>query len=110
LAFIDGTTTDNKIAKALASNTGWNSSTIVGSVGNTDYPVKRNVTGFTTFPGGYRNGDGKFYNFSRYGFWWSSSENGTSDACCRFLSNHYGDLSRDYVYKPCGLAVRCVRD
>ncbi len=30
----DGTTTESKIAKAMASTTGWNSSTVTGAPGN----------------------------------------------------------------------------
>jgi uncharacterized protein (TIGR02145 family) len=41
----DGSTSENKIAKSLATATNWTSSSNTGAVGNTDYPEKRNVTG-----------------------------------------------------------------
>ena len=50
----DGTTTIQKISKALASETGWSYSNQTGAVGNTDYPEKRNATGFTGLPAGIR--------------------------------------------------------
>ncbi|HBE40118.1 MAG TPA: hypothetical protein DDW27_02775 [Bacteroidales bacterium] len=50
----DGTTTIQKISKALASETGWSYSNQTGAVGNTDYPEKRNATGFTGLPAGVR--------------------------------------------------------
>ncbi len=54
----DGTTTGNKIAKAMASTTGWNSLTTVGAVGNDQ--SRNNSSGFNAFPVGYRNGEGLF--------------------------------------------------
>jgi uncharacterized protein (TIGR02145 family) len=74
----DGTTdvnTLNKVAKSLASATGWISSTNKGAVGNTDYPDKKNATGFSALPGGGLTNDA-FY-FSGQGeaaAWWSSTE------------------------------------
>lgn len=49
----DGTTTGNKIAKAVASTTGWNSSTNTGAIGN-DQSLN-NKSGFNAFPEGYRD-------------------------------------------------------
>ena len=48
----DGTTTGNKIAKAMASTTGWNSSTDTGAVGN-DQSLN-NSSGFNAVPEGGR--------------------------------------------------------
>ena len=76
----DGTTTGNKYAKALASATGWYSYSSTGAVGNTDYPAKRNVTGFTALPGGYRYGGGAFYDIGYYGYWWSATEDDADGA------------------------------
>lgn len=52
----DGTTngdrdTNNKIAKSLAADSIWSPDSFAGTVGNTDYPAKRNVTGFNALPG-----------------------------------------------------------
>lgn len=71
----DGTTSGNKIAKSLASNTGWWSSTITGAVGNIDYPEMRNKTGFTAIASGGRYTiDGDFWAASMIGYWWSATE------------------------------------
>ncbi len=80
----DGTTIGNKIAKSLASSIGWTSSTTAGAVGNTDYTAKRNATGFTTLPGGYRNDDGTF-NDGGNGGWWSATESVADEARDRYL-------------------------
>ncbi len=50
----DGSTGGWKTGKTLAATTLWASSSNPGDVGNTDYPKKRNATGFTTLPGGAR--------------------------------------------------------
>ena len=44
----DGTTTGNKIAKAMASKTGWNLDGIEGNVGNDEY--LNNSSGFSAYP------------------------------------------------------------
>ena len=106
----DGTTTGNNYAKSLAAKTNWISSTGVGTVGNTDYPAKRNSTGFTALPGGSRVDDGTFLYIGGTGLWWSSSEYSTSYAWYRGLSYGYSDVDRDYYGKQGGFSVRCVRD
>ena len=55
----DGTTTENKIAKAMASTTGWNYAKFVGQPGN-DQSLN-NSSGFNAFPVGYRMNNGVFY-------------------------------------------------
>jgi uncharacterized protein (TIGR02145 family) len=39
-----------------------------------------NESGFAGLPGGYRKGDGTFVNVGSYGYWWSSTEDYTTDA------------------------------
>jgi uncharacterized protein (TIGR02145 family) len=106
----DGTTTGNKYAKSLASTANWTVSGIAGAVGNTDYPAKRNVTGFTALPGGFRDFGGIFGIIGSYGSWWSSTEGDATDAWGRYLYCDNGSVDRigsDEVY---GFSVRCVRD
>ena len=67
----DDTTTGNKIAKAMASTTGWSSSTEAGGVGN-DQSLN-NSSGFNAFPGGARNDNGSFYGEGYYAVFWSSN-------------------------------------
>ena len=107
----DGTTTGNKIAKALAATTNWLSSTTTGAVGNTDYPAKRNATGFSALPGGYRgNNNGTFDNAGGYGVWWSSAEYSSSDAWYRGLNYSVVYVYRYVSNKEGGFSVRCLRD
>jgi uncharacterized protein (TIGR02145 family) len=106
----DGTTNDNKHAKALASTTLWTSSTTTGAVGNTDYPTKRNATGLTALPGGYRNSSGTFYAIGYYGYWWSARELDATFAWYRYLQYFSSHVNRDNVNKKYGYSVRCVRD
>ena len=106
----DGTTTGNKYAKALASATGWYSYSSTGAVGNTDYPAKRNVTGFTALPGGYRDSDGTFDSIGYYGYWWSATESSTNIAWCRGLDYDNSYVGRYNNIKSCGFSVRCLRD
>jgi uncharacterized protein (TIGR02145 family) len=106
----DGTTTGNKIAKALASITGWNSSLTTGAVGNTDYPAKRNVTGFGALPGGNRSSGGLFMESGDICVWWSSSEYNTNEAICRTMGYSHEYIERSNDSKSSGKSIRCVRD
>jgi uncharacterized protein (TIGR02145 family) len=104
----DGTTTGNKIAKAMASNTGWNSFTNTGAIGN-DQSLN-NSSGFKAFPEGSRLSNGSFNYEGNNAIFCSSTEDGTNGAWNRFLSNSYSNLHRDVSYKQDGFSVRFVRD
>ena len=106
----DGTTTGNKIAKSMANYSGWNTSTVTGAIGNTDYPEYWNKSGFSALPGGYRDYTGKFYYLGFYGYWWSSTVITTTDAWRRDLSYSISSVYRYYYYKVNGFSVRCLRD
>jgi len=106
----DGTTTENKIAKALAATTNWTASTETGAVGNIDYPTKRNVTGFTALPGGYRSSGGVFYYIGTKGRWWSATESHTNNAWAREMINNVSNVGRDNLYERNGFSVRCLKD
>ncbi|MGC3978546.1 MAG: fibrobacter succinogenes major paralogous domain-containing protein [Paludibacteraceae bacterium] len=76
----DGSLSGNKIAKALASTTsttGWSTSTEAGAIGND--LNKNNRSGFSALPGGSRYDDG-FDGAGKGGYWWSSTQTGTSRA------------------------------
>ena len=103
----DDTTTENKIAKAMASTTGWISSTEPGVPGN-DQSLN-NSSDFNAFPEGARYDDGsqdEGYNAN----FWSSTESSTNNAWFRYLyfSNSY--LGRSYSSNQNGYSVRFVRD
>jgi uncharacterized protein (TIGR02145 family) len=104
----DGTTTGNKIAKSLAAKTDWTSSSVIGSVGNTDYPAKRNQTGFTALPGGYRSRSGTFYSIHDRGLWWSQL---ITSNWYRSIDYNLREVTRlSDLPEDSGLSVRCVRD
>jgi uncharacterized protein (TIGR02145 family) len=69
-----------------------------------------NSSGFTGFPGGYRNDDGKYSVIGNYGIWWSSKEKGTDEAWVRYLYNDLRVIDRGTEHKSYGLSVRCLKD
>jgi uncharacterized protein (TIGR02145 family) len=104
----DGTTTENKIAKAMASTTGWISSTEPGVPGNNQ--SLNNSSGFNAFPEGFRNNVGSFYYEGNDAFFWSSTEFNTNSAWFRDLYYGVSFLSRSNNFKQYGFSVRFVRD
>lgn len=106
----DGTTTDNKIAKALASTTGWFFSSAVGAVGNTDYPAKRNVTGFTALSCGTRLENGVFARLTWSGWYWCSSESNINEAMFWEMEFNYPVVQVSKMDKRSGNSVRCIKD
>jgi len=94
------------IAKALASQTGWLSSSVTCEVGNT--PSANNTTGFSALPAGYYNGS--YNNFSSNATIWSATQSFDDSAYYRNL--YYASAGMDNVNynKNCGFSVRCVRD
>ena len=65
---------------------------------------------FTGLPGGFRYDSGYYNYIGNYGYWWSSSENNTSDAWSRGLNYYSGEANSYYGNKRGGLSVRCLRD
>jgi uncharacterized protein (TIGR02145 family) len=105
----DGTTTENKIAKAMASSTGWNSSTDLGAPGN-DQSLN-NSSGFNAYPEGARNAQGSFLHESYFAFFWSLTELNSINAQNRYLNNNNSNLKLNfYLNKRFGFSVRFVRN
>ena len=104
--YVCGDYTGN-IAKALASEVGWNSSTYNCDVGNN--PSANNATGFSARPAGGYFGD--YSGFGNYAYFWSATQTNSSYAYNRTLY-YYGDAGvyRDYSNKGAGYSVRCVRN
>jgi uncharacterized protein (TIGR02145 family) len=100
----------NDIAKSMAATSGWNESSIAGSVGNDQ--ANNNNSGFTALPGGFIHSQGLFNYIGYIGFWWSSSEgeSGSNNAWSRYLQNNSSDLSNTQNIKHKGLSVRCIKD
>ncbi len=95
------------IAKALASTTGWYSSTNQCAVGNT--PASNNATGFSAVPAGYHFNSS--FNYSGfYAYFWSSTEYDSSYASDRGLYYNSADVGGLHSYKDSGCSVRCLRD
>ncbi len=94
------------IAKALASITGWNSTSYTCAVGNN--PNSNNATGFSALPAGiYNNG----YDYvETYADFWCATAYNNDDAYVRDLNYYYADVYRDHISKSYGLSVRCVRN
>jgi uncharacterized protein (TIGR02145 family) len=67
-------------------------------------------SGFTALPGGFRYGDGTFYNLNLYACFWSSTEETSISAWSRILSNNYAYVTREADHKTHGYSVRCVKD
>ena len=98
------------IGKAMAETSGWNESTITGTVGN-DQPGN-NISGFSAVPAGFRNTNGLYEYAGSYAFWWSISESsvGSIDALLRFLQYSSDILGNTAYNKHKGLSVRCLMD
>jgi len=69
-----------------------------------------NESGFTGLPGGYRDIGGQYDDIGNGGFWWISSESGTTNAFLRILYYTWGEASSDTVDKTSGFSVRCLED
>lgn len=97
------------IAKALATNWGWDSNAfsngVVCAVGNTQ--STNNATGFSIVPAGGRN----LYTerFSQAAQLWSTTSSGKY-AYGRELHFHNATVSRLLLYSRSAVSVRCLRD
>ncbi len=105
----DGTTKDNKIAKALSAKTNWYTETGLkdGSIGND--LSKNNKSGFLAIPAGSRSTNGAF-DFGGSGNWWSATEFNASGGVARNLYYDYDNLAWNSNYKSSGFSVRLLKD
>ncbi|NDC42012.1 MAG: hypothetical protein EBZ77_10760 [Chitinophagia bacterium] len=70
-----------------------------------------NESGFSGLPGGARgNGVLPFVSIGEYGYWWSSTEDSTTNAWLRYLGYTNGNVGRITNDKGNGFSVRCLRD
>lgn len=69
-----------------------------------------NETGFTALPGGFRFSGGSFDYIGSYGYWWSATENKTSNAWYRAMYYDPSYVGRSDGYEVVGFSVRCLRD
>jgi uncharacterized protein (TIGR02145 family) len=70
-----------------------------------------NESGFTGLPAGHRNtNSGDYIYMGFYGYFWSSTENGSDLAWRRYLFHYSSGVARDTFGKPNGFSIRCLRD
>lgn len=105
----DGTTEGNKIAKAMASTTGWNSSGN-GGVPGTNQSIN-NSSGFNALPVGLRSIE-VFQSEGVINAYWSSNEDGVNNsATLWYIESSTENLNQIVgMYKLWGFSVRFVKD
>ncbi|MCX7745212.1 MAG: fibrobacter succinogenes major paralogous domain-containing protein [Flavobacteriales bacterium] len=81
----------------LKSDSGWHSN----GIGD-------NSSGFNALPGGYRSGEGIFYDFKRNGYWWATTVSVTFDAWGFRLFYDQSSPVIGYSSKMNGYSVRCL--
>ena len=96
----------SNIAKALASTSGWSSSTTTCAVGNT--PSNNNATGFAAMPAGSHGGSSG--DFGSSAFYWSATQSNSSYAYYRGLNNNSAMVTRSNYSKSIGYSVRCLKN
>lgn len=106
----DGATTENKIAKSMASTTGWDSSTDPGAPGNNQ--SLNNSSGFNAYPYSSRDWDDGGFNYEGgdAAFWSISDEGNQNEAYFTYLLWNYHQLGRPMGNKRNGLSVRFVKN
>jgi uncharacterized protein (TIGR02145 family) len=106
----DGTIISNFIAKSLGASTGWKLSTVIGSVGNTDFTSYRNKSGFTALPGGCRYCRGSFSEIGESGYWWCSNTDNARYWELGASGNGVGWGYESLSGMTSSYSVRCVKD
>jgi len=68
-----------------------------------------NSSGFTGLPGGYRSDTGQYDYLGNFGYWWSTTGNG-SEAEVRALFYNQSEVGQTGGKKAFGISIRCVKD
>ena len=100
----DGTST--YIAKALASQDGWNSDSGDCTIGNT--PTYNNATGFGALPAGYYDKTSK--EFGSYVYYWTATESNSYGAFNYNMNSNSASVTCSNIIKYRGFSVRCIRN
>jgi len=105
------------VAKAMSLTTGWATSTVVGSPGNSDYPTYVNKSGFSAIPSGERCNLGTlgFSDMSYTGLWWTSTDCGVGPYVENIAYGYYINYNKigTLITTPTkfwGVSVRCIKD
>ncbi len=69
-----------------------------------------NDVGFSALPGGFRSNSGSFFVYTWYGYWWTATENDSSNAWFRLTTYSGTKISKNYSFKEDAYSVRCVKD
>ena len=69
-----------------------------------------NSSGFSAHANGYRTSNGSYVFVGQYGCWWSSTQNSTTYAWYRYLSNDDSLVVSWLGNKSIGYSVRCLKD
>jgi len=69
-----------------------------------------NSSGFTALPAGFRDTDGTFLNLGSVVYFWSATQDNTTDAWTRTQHYNNGTVGRSSGSKTFGFSVRCVKD
>lgn len=107
----DGTVTDNKIAKAMASKTDWLGSSNNGAPGYDS--VTNNSSGFSSLPSGHRLVTGYFEFMGIESCFWCTMTMDGSNVNYAYdysLMNNRRFSELTYNYKECGFSVRLIKD
>lgn len=97
-----------KIAKALATDYGWNTSGVVGSVGKNDYPEYRNKSGFSGLPGGLVLPSP--WGIFQDSYYWTNTEANSSEYYYRRIWYKGTDVQRGSIDKTYGASIRLIKD
>jgi len=100
--------TGEKIAKSIASTSGWQTSTQAGEVGNNQ--GSNNKSGFSATAGGQKNEDGTFVSIGNNAYWWSSTELNYGFAYYHSINSYSAVVDTVLNHKSVGLSVRCVKN
>lgn len=92
--------------KAMASTSGWNSSTDDCTVGNN--LSSNNASGFSVFPSGDYHGE--YSDFGNSAYFWCSTESPNGRIFYRLLKHNQTYLLRYNISKDNAYSVRCVKD
>lgn len=98
---------DAQIAKALASTSGWTTTSNACEVGNNQ--GGNNATLFAVFPAGSYGGNNTYNYYKGDACFWTSTAYNSTSVWLRNLNNTYTTVRRYHDDKFYGLSVRCVK-
>jgi uncharacterized protein (TIGR02145 family) len=95
----------------MANETGWDYSSVVESIGNTDLPDFRNITGFSVLPAGIRDASQKVYSSrGSYSSFWTTTENYADYSDIVGFSFDGTIPEYGYQKRTNGYSIRCLKN